>query len=370
MRRTPLILLLMSLPACAGSNVPAGDVELLETRVTIEPAVLGPPDTAEIRIVSTNETSGAAEFTSCPAPSYWMFDESGGAVIQSDCLLPGTVRIAAGDSVVAVRPFSPSTTGGPTLPLGPYVVRGGWAVDGELRAPSDPVTLQVVDCTGAFVPSGTRVLVFSRTTGFRHASISDGITAVQGIGIVYGFAVEATEDPDAFTDDNLARFAAVVFLNTTGDVLDAAQEAAFERYIRAGGGFAGVHSATDTEYDWAWYGDLVGAYFASHPVIQQATVHVEEADHPSTRCLPDPWTRTDEWYDFQARPTGVTVLATVDESTYQGATMGAPHPLAWYHVYDGGRAWYTAMGHTSESYGEPAFLDHLAGGILWAAGGN
>ncbi len=224
-------------------------------------------------------------------------------------------------------------------------------------------------CSEVRASAGSRVLVFTRTTGFRHESIATGIAAVAFLGDRHGFAVEQTEDPATFTDQNLARFSVVVFLSTTGDVLDAAQQAAFERYIRAGGGFVGVHSAADTEYEWPWYGQLIGAYFKSHPAIQQATVRVEELTHASTRCLPTTWVRTDEWYDFSARPaTGTTILATVDESTYQGGTMGSPHPIAWYRPFDGGRAWYTAMGHTSESYAERAFQDHLAGGILWAIG--
>ena len=214
-----------------------------------------------------------------------------------------------------------------------------------------------------------RVLLFTKTAGFRHESISAGAAAMTALGATHGFVVEQTEDGSAFTDASLSRFAAVVFLNTTGDVLEVDQQEAFERYIRAGGGFAGVHSASDTEYDWPWYGELVGAYFKSHPAIQPATVHLLDATHPSTRCVPPVWTRTDEWYDFRSRPAaGVRVLVSVDESTYEGAVMGSPHPIAWSHVFDGGRAWYTAMGHTAESYAEPDFLDHLLGGVLWAAG--
>jgi type 1 glutamine amidotransferase len=216
---------------------------------------------------------------------------------------------------------------------------------------------------------GTRILVFSRTVGFRHPSIPDGLNAITAIGERLGIAVEHTEDATTFTTDNLARFSAVVFLSTTGDVLDSSQEAAFQGYIQAGGGFVGVHAAADAEYDWNWYGQLVGAYFSSHPRVQQATVHVEDLTHASTRCLPASWRRTDEWYDFRASPSnGISILATVDESTYTGGTMGSPHPIAWYHRFDGGRAWYTAMGHMSESYAEAAFLDHLAGGIVWATG--
>lgn len=213
------------------------------------------------------------------------------------------------------------------------------------------------------------VLVFSKTAGYRHASIPQGITALKALGEKSGFAVEVTEDAAAFRDDNLKRHGAVVFLSTTGDVLDEMQQRAFERYIRAGGGFVGVHSASDTEYDWPWYGRLVGAYFASHPEgTPTAAVRIVDPGHPSTLALPVAWVRSDEWYNFKANPRGsVQVLATVDERTYSGGTMGDDHPVAWFHEMDGGRAWYTAMGHTGESYAEPLFLRHLLGGIQYAA---
>ena len=212
------------------------------------------------------------------------------------------------------------------------------------------------------------LLVFTRTLGFRHASIPAGIAAVEVLGAYNNFSVEATEDPAAFTDNNLARFSAVLFLNTTGDVLDSTQQAAFQRYIEAGHGFAGVHSASDTEYGWPWYHALLGATFKSHPAIQQATVLIVDTAHASTRAVRTPWVRTDEWYNFTAQPSGVTVLAVVAESTYSGGAMGSSHPISWFHTYDGGRAWYTAMGHTACSYAERQFLAHLAGGIEWAAG--
>ena len=216
-----------------------------------------------------------------------------------------------------------------------------------------------------------RILAFTKTTGYRHASIGAAVAALRTLGAQNGFAVDQTEDGGSFTDANLARYAVVVFLLTTGDVLDAGQQAAFERYLRAGHGWVGVHSASDTEYDWAWYGGLVGAFFKTHPAIQQATLDVAEAGHPSTAGLPARWTRTDEWYAFQTNPRpSVHVLLTLDETTYDpgDATMGADHPIAWWHDYDGGRAWYTAGGHTDESYAEPLFLGHLLGGIQWAAG--
>jgi len=213
------------------------------------------------------------------------------------------------------------------------------------------------------------VLVFSKTAGFRHSSIASGITAIQELGAANNFTVTATEDATAFTTTNLDQYEAVVFLMTTGDVLDASQQSAFESYIRDGGGFAGVHAASDTEYSWPWYGNLVGAYFSSHPSIQQATIDVENRDHPSTEHLGDTWVRTDEWYNYNRNPrSSVNVLATLDESTYSGGDMGSDHPIAWFHEYDGGRSWYTGGGHTEASYSEPAFRTHLLGGIRYAAG--
>jgi type 1 glutamine amidotransferase len=213
------------------------------------------------------------------------------------------------------------------------------------------------------------VLVFSKTSAFRHDSIPQGIAAIKALGAENRFAVDSSEDTARFTAAELARYKVVVFLCTTGDILDTDQKAAFERYIRSGGGFVGIHSASDTEYQWAWYGRLVGAYFASHPEIQRATVRIEDLGHASTEGLPAAWERTDEWYNFRSNPRGsVHVLATLDEATYAGGKMGADHPIAWCQQIDGGRSWYTAMGHTSESYAERLFRLHLLGGIESAAG--
>jgi type 1 glutamine amidotransferase len=215
-----------------------------------------------------------------------------------------------------------------------------------------------------------RILIFSKTTGFRHDSIEPGIAAIRSLGAANGFEVDGTEESALFTAANLGRYKAVVFLSTTGDVLNAEQQAAFMAYIHDGGGFVGIHAAADTEHGWPWYGELVGAFFASHPAPAQARVRVETRDHPSTRTLPDPWIRFDEWYDFQRNPRsqGVTVLLTLDEVSYPGGQMGNDHPIAWYHEFEGGRAWYTAGGHTEASFAEPAFLEHLLGGIRYAAG--
>jgi cytochrome c len=219
--------------------------------------------------------------------------------------------------------------------------------------------------------AGPRILVFTKTAGFRHPSIPVAVRTVRELGARNGFAVDATEEGRVFTNANLGRYDAVVFLMTTGDVLDARQQRAFKRFIRAGGGFAGVHSAADTEYDWAWYGRLLGAYFRNHPQIQQGAIDVANARHPSTVRLPRRWTRTDEWYNFARNPRGaVRVLATLDERSYSPGpgAMGGDHPIAWFHPFQGGRAWYTAGGHTEESYAEPLFRRHLLGGIRYAAG--
>jgi type 1 glutamine amidotransferase len=213
------------------------------------------------------------------------------------------------------------------------------------------------------------VLIFTRTTGWRHDSIEAGVEAISQAAADYGFTTVHSEDASIFGDDMLSRYAVVVFLNTTGDVFDDDhQRQAFQRFIRNGGGFVGVHSATDTEYEWEWYGRLVGAYFDNHPHIQEAAVHVVDGEHASTGHLPDEWIRTDEWYNFKSVPANVSVLLRLDTESFEGATMGADHPIAWYHEFDGGRAWYTGGGHTIESYSEPDFVRHIMEGIRWAAG--
>lgn len=246
--------------------------------------------------------------------------------------------------------------------LGP-VACGGSVPD---RRGVDPSPSPATDRPTTSAPA---LLVFSRTAGYRHASIPAGIAALRKVGAEAGLRVDATEDAAVFTAPSLSRYRAVVFLSTTGDVLDAAQQRAFEAYVRAGGGYVGVHAAADGDRSWPFYTDLVGAVFARHPDVQRATVIVEDRTHPSMEHLGPTWTRTDEWYDFLATPRGkVRVLARVDESTYRGGGMGADHPIAWCHPYAGGRSWYTALGHTDESFAEPAFRAHLLGGVRYAAG--
>jgi cytochrome c len=225
---------------------------------------------------------------------------------------------------------------------------------------------------GASEPA--RVLAFSKTAGFRHgAQIEAGLLALEQIGAENGFALDATEDASVFEAATLARYAAVIFFFTSGDVLDVQQQAAFEAFVAGGGGFVGVHSASDTEFGWPFYGELVGAYFSDHPATQTATVQVVDGDHASISHLPASFEHFDEWYNFDRNPVenpDIRILLAVDETSYSGGTMGAPHPVAWLQELARGRSWYTALGHTflSESdYLESFFGQHLLGGIQYAA---
>jgi cytochrome c len=267
-----------------------------------------------------------------------------------------TEATGAGQSDLPLAPGSdPDPMQGTAEPSSPA------AAEGEPMPPVVPPTRRLEN-----------VLVFTRTTGFRHDSIEPGVEALQRLGRENAFAVERTEDPADFTDERLARYDVVIWLNTDSEVLNENARRAFERYIRAGGGWVGVHAASATEYGWAWYGQLLGgaAFFRGHPAIQPARVAVEVSDHASTEHLPQSFTLQDEWYSFRTNPrSSVRVLMTLDESSYSvGELAMGDHPIAWYHEFDGGRAWYTALGHPNELYVNPLFTRHLLGGIRWAAG--
>ena len=215
-----------------------------------------------------------------------------------------------------------------------------------------------------------RVLVFTKTAGFRHDAISAGVATVRELGAEGGFAVDATEDSAAFTPENLARYRAILFLNTSGEVLDEPQKAAFQGFIRGGGGLAAIHQGITTLDKWPWYVALVGGVkFAGHPQIQKATCRTEIRDHPATKSSPESWEWTEEWYNFEPNPRPMShVLMTVAESSYQGGKMGKDHPISWYREAEGGRVWCTALGHIKESYRLPTLRNHLLGGIRYAAG--
>lgn len=215
-----------------------------------------------------------------------------------------------------------------------------------------------------------RISVFSKTAGYRHEAIEPGKRALMEIAKHHGATLQLTED-SAELIASLKERDVVVFLNTTGDVLDDAQETLFEAFIQAGGGFVGVHSSADTEYDWPFYEALNGAWFADHPAIQAAQIKLERPEHPAVAFLPRVWARSDEWYNFRRNPREqVEVLLTLDETSYQGGTMGVDHPIAWCRsegALGRGRAFYTALGHTLESWQEKFFLKHIEAALLWAA---
>lgn len=213
------------------------------------------------------------------------------------------------------------------------------------------------------------VLAFTKTEGYRHKSIEKGVRTLRELGRENGFIVLQTETAEDFNPDNLKNYRLVVFLSTTQDVLNDTQQKAFEDYIKTGGSFMGIHAAADTEYDWFWYGRLVGGYFDSHPKgTPMATINVIDKTHSSTAHLPDTWQRTDEWYNYKNLNPDVTVLMKLDETTYEGGTNGENHPIAWYHEFDGGRSFYTGGGHTDASFDEPDFRQHLLGALEWCLG--
>jgi type 1 glutamine amidotransferase len=216
----------------------------------------------------------------------------------------------------------------------------------------------------------SQILVFSKTEGFRHDAIPEGINAIKNLGEQEGFSVTATEDAAYFAEDSLQNYRAIIFLNTTGNVLNDEQQEALRAFLTKGGGFMGVHAATDTEYEWPWYGRMIGAYFNSHPKIQEAELQVLDKTHPSTTFLPDSWTRTDEWYNFRDIQDHINPLIMLDETSYKGGENGENHPMAWYHEFEGGRVFYTGGGHTKRSYSDSLFIKHLMGGIEYASGGG
>ena len=238
----------------------------------------------------------------------------------------------------------------------------------------------------ALAAEPNRALVFSKTAGFRHKdSIPLGNELLAKQFKAAGLEVDITEDAAVFTAENLAKYRAVAFMSTTGDIMsdvvakDASKEAkdaaakaaeprraAFQAWLENGGAFVGVHAASDTEYKWPWYGKMIGGYFAGHPKIQPATLRPVIKDHPSTKHLPDEWKRKDEWYSFRNLQPDNVVLILLDEKTYEGGKNGDYHPIAWCKDVVKGRMFYTAGGHTKESFSEPEFVQHLNGGLIWA----
>ncbi len=263
--------------------------------------------------------------------------------------------------------------------------------------------LAIIMASSASVRAQTkepRVLVFTKTLGYHHASIGPAIKAVMKLGKENGFLVDTTTDVNKFEESNLKRYAALIFISisgiigpegyglngygtgrygTGGYIFNAAQRADLQRYIEAGGGFVGIHEAVDAMYDWHWYGRMIGANFAFHPAAQTATYDVIDKNFIATKHLPDKWVRVDEPYYPKLMNKDIHVLISLEEPTvlnnkYSPTTfqkMGDLHPISWYHNFDGGRAFYTALGHTDESYNsDTLYLKHILGGIKYAIGKN
>lgn len=241
------------------------------------------------------------------------------------------------------------------------------------------VTLLLAFATSSFSQQ-FKALLFSKTDGFHHESIQEGVAAMRFLASRNNFIVDWQENASVFSDKGLEKYSVVIFLNTTGNILNDEQQAAFEKFIKAGKGYVGIHSASDTEYDWVWYTKLVGMMFKIHPQQQTAYLKVEDSNFPGMERFPKKLLWTDEWYDFSERKSDdLHFLVSIDEKSYdpyakwgekESKGMGAFHPISWYHNYDGGRAFYTALGHISLTYSDQTFLDHLYGGIYWAATGK
>lgn len=216
-----------------------------------------------------------------------------------------------------------------------------------------------------------RLLVFTKTLGARHESISNGRSLFSRLADELDFEVIFSENEAVFNPGTLSTFDAVVFLNTSGSVVETAGQDALREYILGGGGFLGIHSAADTNKGWTWFGELLGAFFQDHSEVQEAMVFADDLEHPLITGLPVQWTTTDEWYNFETNPRSNTkVLLRVDESSYTGGTMGSDHPIAWCHELRDGRSFYTGLGHSPESYTDPVFVSHLLTAIEYVALGD
>ena len=240
-----------------------------------------------------------------------------------------------------------------------------------------PILLFVILSTASVYAQQFKALLFTKTDGFHHESIHEGVAGVRNLAARHSFRVDWQENASVFNEGQLKNYDVVIFLNTTGDVLNAEQQAAFEKYIQSGKGWVGVHAAADTEYDWPWYTKMVGMMFNIHPAQQTAYIDVVDSNFPGMERFPKRMLWTDEWYEYQKpyKSNDLKFLLNLDEKTYnpktnKGPGMGDQHPIAWYHNYDGGRAFYTGLGHIGLVYSDQTFLDHLYGGIYWAATGK
>lgn len=220
---------------------------------------------------------------------------------------------------------------------------------------------------GSTQPPVQKVLILTKTNGFRHTSIETGITMFLNNATAWNISPVVVAGTSAFAGNGLDAYDVIVLLNTTGDIFNADEQLILQQFVRRGGGVLAIHAATDAEYDWPWYGQMLGAWFDNHPAIQPAICKVQVSQHPAVTSLPQLWQRTDEWYNFKQLLPDNNVLITVDETSYTGGTHGATHPISWYRYFDGGKVFYTAMGHTEEAYSDPLFKEHIKGALLWLA---
>jgi len=236
--------------------------------------------------------------------------------------------------------------------------------------------LLIIVFSGSAKDKKINVLVFSKTAGYRHNSIPSGLKMMNDLARERKWVVTATEDADLFTPEFLKTFDVVIFLNPTGDVLNEQQQKNFEAFMAKGKGFVGIHAAADCEYDWAWYGQLNGAFFKTHPVAQMGTVILENTDHPSMVPFKGMknYRTLDEWYSFKENPRAkVHVLARLDETSLDEATLKddkwkmGDHPLIWYQEIGNSRSFYTVFGHTPEAFENPIIKEHIGCAVDWVA---
>ena len=226
-----------------------------------------------------------------------------------------------------------------------------------------------IECFNCSESNTFSVLVITETKGFVHrAAIKSGKELITNIGVQNSFNVYHSNNSNVITARNLEEISTIIFLNTTSDILNLDEQEVMESFIKSGKGFVGIHSAADTEYKWSWYGKLVGAYFKNHPPgTSIASIQTVNKKHISTKHLEDVWEIRDEWYNYYDMNPDVNVLLNLDESTYFGGKHGKNHPITWYHQFDGGRAFYTGLGHLAITYSDERFIKLLEGGILYAS---
>ena len=222
-----------------------------------------------------------------------------------------------------------------------------------------------INCLNCSNTNSFSILVITETEGWVHESIGSGLNLIEDIGNKNNFNVYYSDDSSVITYDNLKNINSIVFLNTTGNILSNKEQNVMEEFIRSGRGFLGVHSAADTEYDWDWYGNLVGAYFRSHPDVMPAKIITIE--NKITNHLDSEWNIEDEWYNLNYTNENIKILLNLDESSYEGGDHPDYHPITWYHEYDGGRSFYTGLGHTNEVYKDNRFIKLLEKGILYVS---